>query len=443
MSTTYASGGLVLSRDPDRAGPDRRCCHGPGVSSVPMARYELQHRGESGIRDGLWWTWLDVSQAGERLRSVRVRVDQTVRFLAGQNLKLEDAWKSHEDERFTRGALRLAVRRIEDALKADAFDPKPGENFYGIDFYGDDEDAVALLRNLMLGDKECSYQMLDAGNLFCSAAAPNDETALGIILNNGRRLAPTSRPLCAACTLPDTDYICSHFLHPQVWGVRTMGGPSGFTSRDVMDGMCDLNRPEFANHGECHAGGNPCWERVLEAETAPSVEAVPVQAIEQALDDLDVRWRLAFGRSIVRLPGAEEVSSLARPCSTRDEFERRVSTLADILKLLEIPDEVLPPAEKLPERSLSLARLEMLFDARLAEEERAEITRAIGTLRAVNRLRVGGQHSGARAERAQAADKLGVALDGRWGAPWDRVRAVVSQALRDVGNGARRIADAT
>ena len=115
--------------------------------------------------------------------------------------------------------------------------------------------------------------------------------------------------------------------------------------------------------------------------------------------------------------------------------------MADIIKLLDIPDELLPAADKLPEKSATLVRLEQVFSARLPEEDRAEVTQATGTLRSINRLRVGGQNSGAKSDRAQAADRLGVALDGRWGEAWDRVRALTSHALRDIGSAARRMAD--
>jgi len=144
--------------------------------------------------------------------------------------------------------------------------------------------------------------------------------------------------------------------------------------------------------------------------------------------------------STVRI-SVREISSLALPCSTRDEFERRLSSLADIIKLLDIPDELLPAADKLPAKSQTLVRLELLFTSRLADEDRVEVVKAIATLRSINRLRVGGQHSGAQGDRARAADTLAVSLDGRWGEAWDRVRAVASHALRDIGNGARRIAD--
>lgn len=261
-------------------------------------------------------------------------------------------------------------------------------------------------------------------------------------MNNGRRVAPTSRPLCASCTLPDTDYICSHFLHPQVLGVRAMGGTSGFVRRDLVDGLCDLDRPEFASKPGCRAGGHSCWERIIEAESAPIVGLVSPQAIEQALDDLDVRWRLAFGQPVVRLPGAEDVSILALACSTRDEFERRLSSLADIIKKFDVSDSVLQPATNLPEKALTLARLETLFTSRLADEDQGQVMSAIAVLRDVNSLRVGGQHSGdARNRRMRAADSLGVPLDGRWGEAWERVRALAAQAIRDLGTAVRQVAD--
>jgi hypothetical protein len=408
-----------------------------------MTRFTIRYLDRSGLQDGSWYTLFGVSQAQEPLLDVRVLVDREMRFFAGQHLGLDDPWTCHEDERFTRGVLRLTTRRVEDALKAEAFALQEGEDVFAIDLNGGEEDTVALVREMMLGDKECSYQVLDTGNLFCSAAAPNDETALGIVLNNGRRVAPTSRPLCARCSLPDTDYMCSHFLHPQVFGIRAMGGPRGFVSRDVMDGMCDLDRPEFAHHKQCHAGGNTCWERQVDVETAPPTDVVPPQAIEQALDDLDVRWRLAFeNRHLVRLPGAADVSILALPCGTRDEFERRLSVLADIIKRLDIPDELLPSGTELPETSHTLRRLELLFEARELEDSLGQVRTAISTLRNVNSLRAGGQHGGEAAKRrAKAADALGVPLDGRWGEAWERVRALAASAIRDIGRAVQGIAD--
>ena len=207
-----------------------------------------------------------------------------------------------------------------------------------------------------------------------------------------------------------------------------------------MDGLCDKNQPEFAYYKACHAGGNPCWERVVDVESVATVEAAPPQAIEQVLDDLEVRWRLAFGRAVVDLPErGGQLPGAAMQHAGR--VERRLSSLAEIIKLLDISHELLPSTEKMPDKSHTLVRLGVMFEARLAEEDRAGVAQAIATLRSIDRLRIGGQHSGAKAERVQAADMLGIALDGRWSESWDRARALTARALRDLGNGARRIAD--
>jgi hypothetical protein len=222
-----------------------------------------------------------------------------------------------------------------------------------------------------------------------------------------------------------------------------MGGPSAIKGRDVMDGLCVLNKPEFAQHQKCHAGGNPCWERVVQVETTPAVEQAPPLAIEQALDDLDVRWRLAFNRHVVRLPGAEDVSVLALACGSRDEFERRLTSLADTLKRLDIPDDLLPDESELPVRSSTLDRVELLFRGRRSEDDLPALLSATMTLRRINQLRAGGQHSGeAQSRRRQASEALGVRLDGRWGEAWDRVRSLAASALRDIGTATRRVADA-
>jgi hypothetical protein len=408
-----------------------------------VSTYGITFRETTGTQHGEWFTWFDVSQAGEHLCAVRVRVGREAIFAAGQHLKLDDPWSSPDSEGFARGIARLVTRRVEGGLTAGTFGPTEGHDFYTIDIMAfDDEDVNLLLRNLMTGDKDCTYQEREGGDLYCSAASPNDETALPLVLSNGRRVAPTSRPLCASCGLPDTDYICSHFMHPQVFGIRASGGPSGFVGRNLHDGLCDLNRPEFARMGDCHAGGNPCWERVVSVEEGGAVAAAPPQALEQALDDFDVRWRLAFGRAILRLPGAEDVSTLAQPCSTRDEFERRLSVLADIVKRLDVPDDLLPPNGDVIGKDQTLNRLDALLRSRLGPDDAAPAATATGVLRKVNRLRVGAQHSGAQGQRAQAADALGVPLDGRWGEAWNGVRAATVQALRDLGDAARRIADA-
>src|SRR5207302_1699272 len=55
------------------------------------------------------------------------------------------------------------------------------------------------------------------------------------------------------------------------------------------------------------------------------------------------------------------------------------------------------------------------------QEDLDEFHSSVGILRDINRLRAGAQHTGdAQRRRVQAADRLGVPLDGRWAEAWDR-----------------------
>ncbi len=137
------------------------------------------------------------------------------------------------------------------------------------------------------------------------------------------------------------------------------------------------------------------------------------------------------------------MSVLALPCGNRDEFERRLSSLADIMKRLDIPDHMFTEGTELPEVAHTHARLDLLFEQKLTDpQELAQLKDSVSTLRSINQLRVGGQHGGeAQQRRARAADALSVPLDGRWGEAWERVRALAAHAIRDIGIAAQRVAD--
>lgn len=64
--------------------------------------------------------------------------------------------------------------------------------------------------------KQCDYQLADGRDLYCIAAAKNDDTIVGSV--GVRFVAPTSRSTCAACSMPDSRLVCSHLHHPQVYG---------------------------------------------------------------------------------------------------------------------------------------------------------------------------------------------------------------------------------
>jgi len=404
------------------------------VCTMSRMRYEVKLR-EWERHPGRGYSgYFAIEQAGTHYRVLRVILRDMVLELVYTNFPRADGGAM--SPALVRTMNRYAVRTIEAALRAGAIEPDAGGEMHVLEAPGDDE-TVGVLMGLA-GDKECAYQESEGRDLYCIAASEEDQTATRFT-TNGRRIAPTSRPLCAGCHLPDTDYICSHFLHPGVIGVDS---DSGVIRREVVKGLCDLAQSEFARKQDCHAGANGCWERIVEIQ-APAVEVVPVQAVERALDDLDVRWRLAFeNRHVVRLPGAADVSVLALRCSSRDEFERRLSVLADIMKRLDVPDDLFPPGTELPEATHTHRRLELLFESKLAGEELDQVKGAISTLRRINMLRAGGQHGGEAAkDRARAADALGVPLDERWDDAWERVRALTARALRDIGEAVRRVAD--
>src|SRR5262245_22063053 len=72
---------------------------------------------------------------------------------------------------------------------------------------------------------------------------------------------PTTRSVCAGCALPDSDGICSHFMHPTIKGSQTVTG----YKRLLVERYCDLNRPEIEKEpSRCRVGGHSCWERIVD-----------------------------------------------------------------------------------------------------------------------------------------------------------------------------------
>lgn len=126
-----------------------------------------------------------------------------------------------------------------------------------------DTDEVPLLLKLA-GEKECEYQAAEGRDLYCLAPSANDETARWVV--NGRSAAPTSKPICGACSLPDTGYLCSNFSHAEVLGFpRTQD--SGI-ERQLIGGMCQAGRSEINSEpGQCRPSGS----RMLGAAHRPLV----------------------------------------------------------------------------------------------------------------------------------------------------------------------------
>ena len=184
-----------------------------------------------------------VTEADTRLAfPLRLSKDATV--LLARRLGLKE-----NDESIDRALLRLGVAHVERALESGLYAVEGPDGSRHVGF---GEEALPLLESI-IGEKNCSYQILEGRELFCSAAAPNDELALPVLVGH-RRISPTSRAVCRACDLPDTDYLCSHFVHPQVSGWITTGPSMG---RMVSNYLCDLGRPEInQDPHRCVAGGH-------------------------------------------------------------------------------------------------------------------------------------------------------------------------------------------
>src|SRR4029077_2626217 len=129
------------------------------------------------------------------------------------------------------------------------------------------------------------------------------------------------RPVCLACDLPSTDYLCSYLSHPQIIGFRA---GAEYSRQLIRPPLCDLGRQEiFENAGLCRAGGHACWRYIVEPVVRePAVPFSPL-GLGDAFDHLDAVWQLTFGKGhrLLRLKRAAEVIGLTQPCATTEEFD--------------------------------------------------------------------------------------------------------------------------
>jgi hypothetical protein len=105
--------------------------------------------------------------------------------------------------------------------------------------------------------KRCDRQVRDRGDLWCDASSANDKTASGQI--EGRVVAPTSTPICAACDVPDSRIRCTALMHPEVTGVRAFGGTH---ERSLNWAICDAGH-QGQNHRSATAVHPRVRSRVL------------------------------------------------------------------------------------------------------------------------------------------------------------------------------------
>lgn len=248
--------------------------------------------------------------------------------------------------------------------------------------------------------KVCGYQIEEGRDLYCAAADASDETVIGA--SGAHRIAPTSRPICSSCALPDERNLCSFLSHPEVTAVRPLGAPP---SRFLALALCNQDQPGIRQPAECRAGGHPCWTRLVSVPTPPPPREASPLSLPEALDFLDSVWRLAGKGRLVRPSSFTDAAGLISDCDSVEEFEARLSDVADALDRMQVNPSLLPEDKKETEGALNQFR-EVLVS--LEGVDLDVVRRSIQTLQRVRGLRHTHQHSGAAHDRARILQDLGI-----------------------------------
>jgi len=253
-----------------------------------------------------------------------------------------------------------------------------------------------------------------------------------------RRLEVTSEELAAALRE-------AGMLSPSQEEARRLVQISALVDREPTGWRSALFQPDAAQWTMQVGSGIRAYREVKTAEaylerlaeplfasSAPPVPAHPSSlSLPEAIDYLDTVWRLWFGEHLFRLPGAAKTAALALPCATSDEYDARLSALADLLGRME---PVRGGASRGgPAEAGSLRALEGFLEGAVPEAAQQRLRRALGTLRAVNNLRRGRQHHGADRDAPQAYGVLGIAYPpGDWGLTWDQIQMQAVEAFKAI-----------
>ena len=385
----------------------------------------------------------EARQGTELLLRASVRLGLYAAELAENRLKALPSGDTSPVAALRQLLIRYGARRMEATvreLQASGSRPDASIDFWRL---GDgDLDELFLLLPLT-DNKSCDYQQQVGRDLMCTATSPTDQTASQTW--NGRLIAPTSRAICRACALPESDVLCSNLLHPTVTGDLRA---SGLTMRRILSVMCDLGRSEAASDvSQCQAGGHACWQRHVVAEPAAAEPVSPLGLPEQ-LDVLDAYWRLSFGKRLrlLDLTTATGTASLALPCGSRAEFESRLTALADIIDKLKVDDALLPAMteeEKQEKINGSLDKLHISLQYKLPACHHASIDKAVKSLRRVRQARNIMQH-GVTADGGLTAKLRQIGIHDappNWEGAWNTVRAQTADALSTIRNELRSALD--
>src|SRR6266540_1654157 len=337
-----------------------------------------------------------------------------------------------------RAILLYGVRRVEsyvaDLLATNATPDVPSQRWELTD-----DDLPQLLE--LASSKSCSYQERVRRDLYCAADVRADPTKLVI---GGRTVAPTSRPLCAGCGLPSDDFLCSHLLHPKVHAkpkANASPSSSDYVERELHEATCDLGRQAIKVPRACQPAMNDCWQRIVEVES-PLLEPISPFSLPEAFESLDAFWRLAFGKTKrLAVPGTfTGAAALSHDCTSRPEFESRLSALADTIDKLKVDKSLLPSSLADDEIKGSLDGLEKCLLHQLPVAHHPAIANALQTLRRVRQARNAIQHGISQGGGLTAKlRELGIHdAPPNWAGAWDSVRVQTINALTVIRDELRR-----
>jgi hypothetical protein len=183
----------------------------------------------------------------------------------------------------------------------------------------------------------------------------------------------------------------------------------------------------------CLAGGHSCWTRIVEPKREPEPAApYSPRELPTALDFLNAIWERAFGRPLLRLRSVEKTAALSLACATHEEFRARLDDLNELVKLIDIPDDILDADGRQIDKQQTFKRMTACLELRVTDQaERERISDAMGDLRAMNTVRNKLAHGGA--ELVEALSRLRIDCPIRdYSKAWDTVRARTAEALTTI-----------
>jgi hypothetical protein len=211
---------------------------------------------------------------------------------------------------------------------------------------------------------------------------------------------------------------------PATWGDITLIGPRwAIQLRPTLRRYRDLRGAD--NHLQAV---DDYLDRIAASfvrPTPPSQPALSPHSLPDAIGYLDVVWQVRTTDHLLGHVGPGALTRLGQDCDSPAEFNSSTSALGEVFSSFQVPE--VPDLKKQPG---TLERLRRHLIAELPDESHGPIEQAIGVLRAAQRIRTGGQHSGAAAEATKKFGLLGISYPpSDWGLAWTIVRSKVIAAL--------------